>query len=801
MVIGRLQIKVKTNQKGNIQRSYTFSYTALGIYKSVPFEKIAEDQIDPELLQKTKSIQHSVTLEVELEEENNQVRKLREKGKSWITNAGKKTETEDSKPVQGKKNFHNPYNFIPALDRKTDDEKLGDCPKPVGHGCYHLDRWTGRIAVKLTTVTPLLIPDASEMSHDEESQHSTYPLRLGVDGKPYLPPTSLKGMLRSAYEAVTNSRLSVFFKHDRRLAYRMSAKRGTISKPARVEKRGDRLYLRILEDSSCVGGAAKLPRYDKKGRAPDKGERRKALKYRSTNQLPQHGDPVCVQLSKGKVTQIEPWDSTNLPGGNWKRGWACVTGANIGGKEYERVFIDNGDDRVIEVNKNMITLWEDLITDYQKIHEKELQERKKKGKSPSDYLGQEPGQTAWSHHIRDKSAVEFKEGTLCYVELEDDADLQTLHSSDIVALQPVTISRRLYDTEPEKLLPKSLHPAQTKQELSPADRVFGWVNQNGQGSYKGNLRVHSVECQTSKSQAISEFGDLGVPLAILGEPKPAQTRFYCAEDKEGTPIKQGQSKEHGYSGKKRGLRGRKAYPHHRDLPDGYWKKPTRDRTEVEMNGHYQEYRRPKGEKERDSQNRSITAWVNPGTEFAFDIDVTNLSDVELGALLWLLSLPDHHYHRLGGGKPLGFGSVKVQINENSTDLRLGEDWKQFYRTLQITEGDKKQDYLNCVAKYKQATQELYGKGKSFESISFISAFCTAAAGFDDGHPIHYPRIDQKIDPDGKNYEWFTNNEGGDQWSLPSLERDHGLPLKSRSQGKQSQGRGQQSRSPAMERPT
>ncbi|MFP4653574.1 MAG: TIGR03986 family CRISPR-associated RAMP protein, partial [Phormidium sp.] len=493
MLIGRLQIKVKTNRRGNINRSYTFSYTASGIYKSLPFEKIAEDQIAPELNQKIKTVQQSVTLEVEFEEENNQVRKLREKGKSWTTKSGKKTESGDSKSAQGKNNFHNPYNFIPALDRKTDDEKLGDCRKPVGHGCYHLDRWTGRIAVKLTTVTPLLIPDASEMRHDDESQHSTYPLRLGTDGKPYLPPTSLKGMLRSAYEAVTNSRLSVFFKHDRRLAYRMSAKRGTISKPARVEKRGNHFYLRILEDSSCVGGAAKLPRYDKKGRAPDKGERRKALRYQSTNQLPQHGDSVCVQLSKGKVTQIESWASPNLPGGNWKRGWVCVTGANIGGKEHERVFIDNGDDIALQVNKNMIQLWEDLIADYQKTHEKELQERKKKGQSPSEYLGQDPGQTAWSRHVYDKSILDFKDGTLCYVELEEDADLQNLHHSDIVALQPVTISRRLYDTEPEKLLPRSLHPAQTKQELSPADRVFGCVNQNGQGSYKGNLRVHSVE--------------------------------------------------------------------------------------------------------------------------------------------------------------------------------------------------------------------------------------------------------------------------------------------------------------------
>jgi hypothetical protein len=108
--------------------------------------------------------------------------------------------------------FHNPYNFVPALPRNTESVKhseLGD-RTPTGHGYYQEGYWSGKISVNLTTVTPLLIPDAAKATGDE---HKIYPIRLGLDGKPYLPPTSVKGMLRSAYEAVTNSRLSIWSRH------------------------------------------------------------------------------------------------------------------------------------------------------------------------------------------------------------------------------------------------------------------------------------------------------------------------------------------------------------------------------------------------------------------------------------------------------------------------------------------------------------------------------------------------------------------------------------------------------------
>jgi CRISPR-associated protein (TIGR03986 family) len=768
---GELSIQLKKNKKGNLQpKKVSILLSSNQNYKfdKIPGKSLPEEQISVALLKQIAEVEEEgrKTWEIECEVNEGQILRLRELGQNWdredvqeIQIPQRDRVQEQPKNVQ-RDHFHNPYNFVPALPRTRENPELGD-RAPIGHGQYEKDYWSGRIAVKLTTVTPLLIPDAAEMT--AANGHNTYPVRLGKDGKPYLPPTSIRGMLRSAYEAVTNSRLGIFEKHDARLAYRMNAKDGTTAKPARVEQRQDGLYLRILEESSCVGRAAKLPRYEKNGRSPDKGERKVALKYSNTKQLPQHGDRVRVKLNQGKVTQIELWDCEDYPTGDWKLGWACVTGANIGNKKHERVFIQRDRDPAIKVTKEITELWENLIADYQKTHEKELKERKRQGKSPSDYLGHKPGKTAWSRHVYDQNQRQLHEGILCYVELDENCDLNNLAPVDVIALQPVTISRRLYDQKPADLLPKSLHPARDINELSPADRVFGWVNQNRQGSYKGQLRVHSVQCQTSTEEAIKRFEDPGLPLAILGEPKPAQTRFYTAEDKNGTPIeKSSKEKEYGYTSSDRGLRGRKVYPHHRPISDNYWNDPAEN----------PEYRRPNDE--RDSQNKSIKGWVNPNTEFTFDLDIINLSSVELGALLWLLSLPENAHHRLGGGKPFGFGSVRLEIK--NSDLRKGEDWEKFYRSLtKIAPPDFNQNEI--IAQYSQAIASAYNS--PFKQVSFIAAFDCCAKGFEDGLPIHYPwnpEADGKPDPEGENFKWFGENEKGDCLSLPSLVSGESLPL-------------------------
>jgi hypothetical protein len=197
--------------------------------------------------------------------------------------------------------------------------------------------------------------------------------------------------------------------------------------------------------------------------------------------------------------------------------------------------------------------------------------------------------------------------------------------------------------------------------------------------------------------------------------------------------------------------------------------------------------------QRDTQNRSIQGWIKSKTEFSFDLHVTNLSAVELGGLLWLLSLSEGHFHRLGGGKPLGFGSVRLTIDPEKTHLRTGESWKRFYSTLDDTppaEVDRRQ----LIESFQKAVVDAYAPktqgslAERFERVPFIAAFVRAARGFADDLPIHYPRARQPGQsgpvpphPEGKAYEWFVANDrtgtkGAPRLCLPDLTNDSGLPV-------------------------
>jgi CRISPR-associated protein (TIGR03986 family) len=637
--------------------------------------------------------------------------------------------------------FHNPYNFVPAPPRTS--EKLGELGDrdPRGHHSYLTNLWSGRISVKLNTITPLIINDAANLKKLPTNTHKTYPIRISSNGLPYLPPTSLKGMLRSAYEIVTNSRFSVFQNHEERLAYRMEASSEAV--PARVEKdKSGNLVLRVLKEVDLQGYAGKLPRYEKNGHPLDKGESNAAIRYPDPDKsLPQNGDAVWITYNRsGVIDKIASQSQhPNMPK-PWKKGWVYITGANIKNKIYERVFIDKSG-QIIPINEETKKIWKELISNYRITHAKDIEKREKEKRNAHHYLGNDIGQTAWSRHIWDDSEKEIRENTLCYVEL---------NGNQIIALLPVSISRRLYNKPPSELLDQSLQSATEIKDLSPADRVFGWVSQkSGQEisrSYKGQLRISSVQCETQKKEdAIHEFLGNGLQLAILGEPKPQQVRFYIANDKEGTPLKKGASKNSAYK-KENGLRGRKVYPHH-NFTD--------------------EHLHPSNA--RGDQNRSIRAWVKPETNFTFSIDVTNLSDIELGALLYLLSLPPEHYHRLGGGKPLGFGSIRLDIDWAKTDLRLGQDWQKYYNSLQPVANTNPKAAEACKGKFETALTEAY------DGHHILESFRVAAKGFEDRLPTHYPRVrgNQK-----EHFQWFVENErtNGSKHALPPLWHETGLPL-------------------------
>lgn len=197
--------------------------------------------------------------------------------------------------------------------------------------------------------------------------------------------------------------------------------------------------------------------------------------------------------------------------------------------------------------------------------------------------------------------------------------------------------------------------------------------------------------------------------------------------------------------------------------------------------HYQEYRRPRkaNQEQRDDQNRSILGWVKAGAQFIFDIRVHNLSEVELGALLWLLKLPEAHFFRFGSGKPLGFGSVRLTID--NCDLPTGQSLLARYEKWYTTTAPA--DPCDAaIQSFEQALCEAYPPppGGCFRNIPFITAFLKACSGFNDNLPVRYPRATgngrpSPPSPEGESFKWFVANEKGPRLALRDLPEDKGLP--------------------------
>lgn len=682
--------------------------------------------------------------------------------------------------------FHNPYNFVPFFPRAPGTD-LSDGP-PVPHDLWSPHHWQGEIEVLLTVETPLLLLEEEKAAKDKKD-HKTFKV-LERKGKPYLPPSSLKGALRSAYETITASRMPRMEGMDHRLGARLSTGEGLKLVPARVSNG----MLELLEGTStwtnsgplgAVQYAAWLPTYRHTGN----------ISY-SNGQKPQHGDKVFVQLQKrthrsGRFHfhEVEKIDrASGKPPTGWHEGYVCISNQNINRKHDERVFFFiPGKVRRLPITQVVSDHWRDLILDYRGVHTEEEIRGRSNGKggkaAPSDYLGNEPGKTAWSRHIYEpedhQEAAQLKEGTLVYARLDS-------KGTAVDAVFPVQISRDLYLESPQALTPPWAQSAKDEKEFSAADRVFGFVSQNKSPqnescAWKGNVRIAWTECEISKVESFGRIGDAeGLPLAILGQPKPRQARFYVGRRDGSAQDDELMRQPAGFNRDKQ-LRGRKVYPHHLGLPDGHWKNAQEDRTQRGERGKsdqtwYQEYRRPKkdGKEQRDTQNRSIKGWVSPGTTFRARIQVQNLKEAELGALLYLLDAKPGQMLRVGGGKPYGFGSVSLKVVKES--LRTGQEQAKDYLSLGEPPGDTKhRDDLR--QKFLAALKDLCG-----DHLGPLPYYEQAAHGFSDPKPIHYPRASERPDPDGKAYEWFVGNERiaegkvAHGYALPDLVGDPGLPI-------------------------
>ena len=166
---------------------------------------------------------------------------------------------------------------------------------------------------------------------------------------------------------------------------------------------------------------------------------------------------------------------------------------------------------------------------------------------------------------------------------------------------------------------------------------------------------------------------------ILATPKPTTFQHYLVQQNP-DPIQQGSTRDGRPKFKKElsdyatatdetAVRGHKLY----------WHKGPVDKSQIEEDrGKVQNL-------DDDTQHTHIRP-VAAGVRFRFTLRFENLSDVELGALLWCLTLPGEegkeYRHKLGMGKPLGMGAAHLE------PTLVLDHRKERYQTLFDSDGWK-----------------------------------------------------------------------------------------------------------------
>jgi len=701
--------------------------------------------------------------------------------------------------------FLNPYNFVRPLpapqnlsslsDENADLHLLWRCPPPPH------DRYTGlsgRITCTMTAKTPVFVSDSDffyRNEEDEEKKHKTYRF-FNMNGQDMIPASSLRGSIRSVFEAATNSTFGAFTFKDEPLYYRWSPDAALGFVPARVEhdessESGYRLRLLTgmlnLEIGSKNLYAAWIPQY------PNPGTKRPKHLLTEIVKIPanlQDGQTKCwayvvntkylLQRETAHENQrkgfphwqVEYISKTEQEARDWFRaldddkkkidqngqparyklvsGYVHTTGLNADVKQYERFFYFNGDEKntqSVTLTKDDVQRFNSLMSDYHKREDSitnSLDNATRTGIKPSRFV---------------KRLEQLREGTLVYARLVGSNNTPT-----VCDIYPVGAPRAMYERTIRDVIatyhPYLLPPTHLN-ELCLASRVFGWISQEGETdltkevAYRGRVRF-------SNAKVTREIkNDEPLTLSILGTPHPTSIEFYLDDSTDLRPSRE--NAQHGYNNPNAKIRGRKMYRHHKQ-----WKRDEATSSE------------------QSDQNRSIQGIYEANSTWEFTIDFENMQPVELGALLWTLELSGDKqaYHRIGYGKPLGFGSVQIEV----TGLALHDSTTRYTAENQIerTQEEQKKQQRENVEKYKPKLVERFQTkiSKLYNDIPFaeldnIVDLFALLSGRSDTLPIHYPRLKpNRQAEDNEGFRWFVANRDdkkGKHERLSPAHNDNGLP--------------------------
>ncbi len=678
---------------------------------------------------------------------------------------------------------YNPYHFVPTpqrgeiqrrydLERNSlrDDEAAGS----TTHERYVPGAHSGRLTCRLLTKTPLVVGAHQERRDRQMAIIEPYRAK----GRPAIPGSSLRGLIGSLVEAASNSTMRVLTAG--RYSYRKpfdpkftlsaiglivrDAAGGALQlKPVALptlERATDRngrylnyfvvppRFRRIFPRPALkvyVGDYREI-RVDK-GLRTSRNEREtynwtvRELSYNSQGGLDEHSALHCKpnpHNAKFAVAQLAERDVPERKGLMRVLGcWPPRTDHVPEGKKHELWLPLPGPDvKALRIHEKAIERFRDLA-------DERTEDSLKAGNPVMPF---HPLETARNEDPREfGQKFRLKAGDLVYFDVNEQGVVTEIALASIWRGRVETAdgkpagAAQFFEAVDTDLVP--FHPG--RQRITIAERMFGFVEEGKEGdsglALASRIRFSDalLKDDVSSEQALEQSP---VALRILSSPKPPCPALYFKSAK--SPNR--------WIGKHELLpgehhpQGRKMYLHHHVEPD---KQPweTKDPSE-------------------SADQKNLVRPVRSGQEFVFHVDFDNLSDGEMGLLLYALAPDNEFHHKLGMGKPLGLGSVKVEVIE----------WQEVDRQSRYSPAGLRGSRYAVV---RRAGEPVFWKLRDAVITSGLvpreihKAICVLGSyrGAPRSADIHTPTLADQLDAEGETFKWFVANDNG------LTERDRTIP--------------------------
>jgi len=573
-------------------------------------------------------------------------------------------------PTKPERTARAPYNFVPLPEKVVPAE----LPLPDMDRYHDNEHYTGVIKCEITTESPVYVRGAVEPEFFEkygdkplhtlpDGEKLKYARFFSLDnsGSPVIPGSSLRGMVRSIIEIVAYGKMQWVTKNRlvfravgdttslgtyyRNLLMQQDDDRGRVFTPLMqagyLVKEKDKWFIRPAQSVQGVTFARihkKVIPKDLPGWYDCKNARRIWVK-------PGNYEYQKVRGNFLKIKYLPILEARSSAAGGFIEA-VLVRSGDMPKKKMETVVFlpDNSipHSGLIEVDDDILQCYREQVSQKQE-----------------ELLGGEQGA------LRHYQPVFY-----------------LMKDGKLVFFGHTMMFRLPYDRTPYEFVPPSLRAETSDDDIDLAEAIFGFTSrgkEDKRGSRAGRIFFGDARLKPGQSDIWLSTGHPVIPK-ILSGPKPTAFQHYLTQQQP-DEVPSGKTYRDGTPKLELRLDHYASHPTHETVIRGhklYWHKGSvglSDIKDSECNGL-----------QVDKQHTLIQP-VKAGVRFCSTIHFENLSRVELGAVLWALVLPGEqgkkYRHKIGMGKPLGMGSVKLVPklyldDRKSRYSRLfeGQNWHQ-----------------------------------------------------------------------------------------------------------------------------